>query len=194
MFYSYFLHLFIVCMHVCMYVSVVYVIVCGCVSVCIHVCIIDVCYFVHAWVYVCACVCHVVYMVIQDNLQESILLFYHACFETQTQAQAAFKHFLPVSLFCCLFEADLMYFRLVLNSLFSSNDLESLIITTLSPHEDWNCGACTPCLICGVLEMEPQALCKPITKLSYSTSPRVSNRNARFWIIIIIIINYYIIF
>lgn len=89
------------------------------------------------------------------------------------------KHFLPVSLFCCLFEADLLYFRLVLNSLFSSNDLESLIIITLSPHKDWNCKACTPCLICGVLEMEPQALRKPITKLSYSTSPRVSNRNAR---------------
>lgn len=87
------------------------------------------------------------------------------------------KHFLPVFLFCCLFEADLMYFRLVLNSLFSSNDLESLIIITLSPHEDWNCEACTPCLIGGVLEMEPQALRKPITKLSYSTSPRVSNRN-----------------
>lgn len=90
MFYSYFLHLFIVCMHVCIYVSVVYVIVCGCVIVYIHVCIIDVCYFVHAWVYVCACVCHVVYMVIQDNLQGSILSFYHVGFETQTQAQAAF--------------------------------------------------------------------------------------------------------
>lgn len=67
-----------------------YVIVCGCVIVCIHVCIIWVCYFVYAWVYVCACVCHVVYVVIQDDLQESILSFYHVGFEPQTQVQAAF--------------------------------------------------------------------------------------------------------
>ena len=170
-----------------------------CVYACVYVCECSVCdsmwmcYCVYTRLYqrcvlFCACMGICMYMCMPCSSKTTYRTqFFHSItrvlrpnLRLRQHSPLPTKHFLPVSLFCCLFEADRMYFRLVLNSLFSSNDLESLIITTLSPHEDWNCGACTPCLICGVLEMEPQALCKPITKLSYSTSPRVSNRNARF--------------
>lgn len=124
MFYFYLLHLFIVCMHV----SVVYVYICDSMWMCycVYTCVYYMGVLFCVCMGICMCMCMPCCVCGHPRRLTGINSFILPCGFWDPNSGSDSIHLYPLSISCqspcfvCLFEADLMYSRLVLNSLFSS--------------------------------------------------------------------------